>query len=394
MKDTKPEWQRNGQWHLDCSRRVQKALTRNAAPIHETYRPGDLVVYRRDEQVGGTKWSSAARVIGQESSESIWVIHNGLPVLCSAHALRPANEEEVLAHCLVNGIPVLPSEITEGKKTKRGYVDRREPDPEEARPKEPEEKRARSEKRAPKRKQEAPSSNIPAQDVPIPEDDESSSSSSPSSDEEEERPIDKTGDRSQGSVRDNDPEEGLMAVGQCSIADSEAAAQAALENGDFRIATCLNLLRSAPLKSPSNRSAAGGGEIHAFGAAHGTFSGLTGTTDRHICLVRCLNSFARERGATKGWCSFTVNYDVEAPPHRDNHNLTDSWNQVIALGPFEGGQIWLKDDHPKAGSPQLMLDGKNGKVLSCRNRFVIFDPKTEHATAPLRGAMDPSILCK
>ena len=142
--------------HLDCSRRVQKALTRNAAPVHEKYRPGDLVVYRRDEQIGGTKWSGAARVTGQESPESIWVIHIGLPVLCSVHALRPANKEEVL----VNGIPVLPSEIIEGRKTRRGYLDCREQDPEEEQPQEPEEKRARSEKRAPKRKQEAPRPNI------------------------------------------------------------------------------------------------------------------------------------------------------------------------------------------------------------------------------------------
>ena len=94
---------------LDTSRRIQKALTKNASPIKEQYRTGDYVVYRRDAQVGTT-----SRVIGQESAEAIWVVNGGVPVLCSIHSLRPASEEEVLSHCLLNGIPVLPESLTEG----------------------------------------------------------------------------------------------------------------------------------------------------------------------------------------------------------------------------------------------------------------------------------------
>ena len=56
---------------LDTSRRIQKALTKNASPIKEQYRTGDYVVYRRDAQAGGTKWSTISRVIGQESAEAI-----------------------------------------------------------------------------------------------------------------------------------------------------------------------------------------------------------------------------------------------------------------------------------------------------------------------------------
>ena len=55
--------------HLDCSRRVQKALLRNAQPIPRDYAVGDLVCFRRDNQIGGTKWSPACRVIGKESEK-------------------------------------------------------------------------------------------------------------------------------------------------------------------------------------------------------------------------------------------------------------------------------------------------------------------------------------
>ncbi|CAE7312962.1 unnamed protein product, partial [Symbiodinium necroappetens] len=79
---------------LDTSRRTQKALTKNAAPIKEQYKTGDYVVYRRDAQAGGTKWSTTSRVIGQETAEAIWVVSGGIPVLCSVHSMRPASEEE------------------------------------------------------------------------------------------------------------------------------------------------------------------------------------------------------------------------------------------------------------------------------------------------------------
>ena len=78
---------------LDTSRRIQKALTKNASPAKEQYCTGDYVVYRRDAQVGGTKWSTTSRVIGKESAEAIWVVNGGVPVLCSIHSLRPASEE-------------------------------------------------------------------------------------------------------------------------------------------------------------------------------------------------------------------------------------------------------------------------------------------------------------
>jgi len=52
--------------HLDTSWRIQRALLRNAAVQDKTFKVGDLVVYRRDNQVGGTIWSTASRIIGSD----------------------------------------------------------------------------------------------------------------------------------------------------------------------------------------------------------------------------------------------------------------------------------------------------------------------------------------
>ena len=55
--------------HLDCSRRVQRALTRNASVFDREFNIGDLVTFRRDNQRGGTSWSPTCRVIGHENQK-------------------------------------------------------------------------------------------------------------------------------------------------------------------------------------------------------------------------------------------------------------------------------------------------------------------------------------
>ena len=53
---------------LETSKRVAKALAKNAAPVLYDYQIGDLFVYRRDNVPGvsGTVWSTTSRVIGKE----------------------------------------------------------------------------------------------------------------------------------------------------------------------------------------------------------------------------------------------------------------------------------------------------------------------------------------
>ena len=43
--------------HLDTSKRVQRALLRNAKPLPYTYSIGDVVCFRRDK-TGKTEWST------------------------------------------------------------------------------------------------------------------------------------------------------------------------------------------------------------------------------------------------------------------------------------------------------------------------------------------------
>ena len=55
------------------------------------------MVYRQDTQMGGTMWSTASRAIGIDPHNGIWLLREGVPVLCSAGKLRSAKESESLA---------------------------------------------------------------------------------------------------------------------------------------------------------------------------------------------------------------------------------------------------------------------------------------------------------
>eukprot|EP00439_Symbiodinium_sp_Y106_P049993 s5218_g6.t1 len=101
--------------HLDTSKRVQRALLRNAKPLPYTYSIGDVVCFRRDK-TGKTEWSTASRVIGFEGThnESVWVLCQNVPVLVSAQNLRPAQDAEALAQAVLQGEPILPDGLTRG----------------------------------------------------------------------------------------------------------------------------------------------------------------------------------------------------------------------------------------------------------------------------------------
>ena len=97
--------------HLDCSRRVQRALTRNASVFDREFNIGDLVTFRRDNQRGGTSWSPTCRVIGHENQKNIWLLCGNVPVLVASHNIRNASPSEALAQSVLNGEPVIPYKI-------------------------------------------------------------------------------------------------------------------------------------------------------------------------------------------------------------------------------------------------------------------------------------------
>ena len=110
--------------HFDTSSRIARALTRNAAVQGNLeYHVGDVVVYRRDTQQGGTQWSTACRVIRTriDAHQGVWRLHEGVAILCTANQVRSANEAESLAYSLPHNISVLPEVIASGPQQQR-YV--------------------------------------------------------------------------------------------------------------------------------------------------------------------------------------------------------------------------------------------------------------------------------
>lgn len=151
--------------HLECSRRVQKALLRNAVPFDREFSAGDLVTFRRDNQKGGTSWSSVSRVIGHEGSKSIWLLCGNCPVLVSSHNVRVASPNEALAQAVLNGEPVVPFEVAR-EDGQRSFLDVRRPRGERER----ERKRQEEETENPN---EIPTTHAISSDLPpVPEDDE------------------------------------------------------------------------------------------------------------------------------------------------------------------------------------------------------------------------------
>ena len=147
---------------LHKSSRVARALTRNAAVQNKkSFVVGDLVVYRRDTQQGGTVWSTASRAIGVDPHNGIWLLHEGVPVLCAAGKLRSANESESLAYSILNNIPVFPEAVTLGQQKYIRMMD------EEASPKKGHKREAQAEDKTGKAARSSASASASASAVPM-----------------------------------------------------------------------------------------------------------------------------------------------------------------------------------------------------------------------------------
>ena len=113
--------------HLDCSRRVQRALTRNASAFDRQFNVGDLVTFRHDNQRGGTSWSPTSRVIGHENQKNIWLLCGNVPVLVASHNVRIATPSEALAQSVLNGEPVIPYTVINDS-GQQAFLDARQAD--------------------------------------------------------------------------------------------------------------------------------------------------------------------------------------------------------------------------------------------------------------------------
>ena len=97
--------------HLDCSRRVQRAMSKNVSGFHREHAIGDLVVFRKDNNRGGVQWSPTCRVIGWENQKNVWLLSGNVPVLVASNNIRPASASEALAVSVLRGEPLVPSRI-------------------------------------------------------------------------------------------------------------------------------------------------------------------------------------------------------------------------------------------------------------------------------------------
>ena len=111
--------------YLDCSKRVQRAMTKNASPFPRAFEVGDLVTFRRDNQRGGTRWSPTCRVVGHEGERNIWLLCGNVPALVASQHVQIATPNEALA--VLHGQPVIPAEVVSGNE-QQSFLDARAAD--------------------------------------------------------------------------------------------------------------------------------------------------------------------------------------------------------------------------------------------------------------------------
>ena len=89
---------------LDCGRRFQAAVLRNAAPTLGPFKTGDIIMYHRLQ--GATtkadEWRGPCVIIGFDQ-KAVWVQDSGVPVLTATTKLRSPTAAELYAYQLSNG---------------------------------------------------------------------------------------------------------------------------------------------------------------------------------------------------------------------------------------------------------------------------------------------------
>ena len=161
--------------------------------------------------------------------------------------------------------------------------------------------------------------------------------------------------------------------------------------------TCLRILNLLPSAGHStNRQpviSSKGGSCNVLGLfKHGAEVGITQLSLEIPETCRYLNGFATEHKAVGGWTSISVNHNVALQPHWDFGNLRGTLNNLIGLGDYSGGQLWVQlFDNEVDGEKHVewMLSDRNekmpGRVLSREHRCIHCEPERVHSTLPWSG---------
>ena len=166
---------------------------------------------------------------------------------------------------------------------------------------------------------------------------------------------------------------------------------------DYSFKTCLRILNLMPSSSHGTRrqavNSSQGGSCRVLGLyKHGAEVGITQLSLEVPETCRYLNLFAFEHQAVGGWTSISVNHNVTLQPHWDYGNLRGTLNNLIGLGDYSGGQLWVQlYDHEIDSQKHVewMISDRAekmpGRVLSCKHRCIHFEPERVRSTLPWSG---------
>ncbi|CAE7257437.1 unnamed protein product [Symbiodinium microadriaticum] len=177
------------------------------------------------------------------------------------------------------------------------------------------------------------------------------------------------------------------------LEDVDRVALDLLAKEDFSEQACLQILRGCFAKPTSNRRLAVLGQAglvnyHILGFfASQTGIGLTDGTKHFPAVCKYINVWLRQFFPQDSWCSIAVSFNLLTKVHADMSNDLAIPNKCIALGPHQGGRLWLEDPRGKVeyrdSGGQIHL----GRQVDIRMKPCTFQPRQLHGSIldPFQG---------
>ena len=181
--------------------------------------------------------------------------------------------------------------------------------------------------------------------------------------------------------------------------ECEQLAQKLHSKGSYQHDQCEQLLERVWSSTPGsshqrNMLGKGQGRYLVFGAySHGNLYGVTKRTEQFPAVVRYLLSYLQHwHGKPIVATSLVINLNCKVPIHRDVHNHGDYPNHLIALGNYQGGELWIEQSRNTQQEPSeeestcSQVIGTGERALGVRKdihgKVVSFPPKAWHVPLP------------
>ena len=157
-----------------------------------------------------------------------------------------------------------------------------------------------------------------------------------------------------------------------------------LQHKELDRSDILSLFDALP-KSPSPRQSDGRGQSFAAGSyVHGGVVGLHATTKDYAGAVELICRFLQRHLSGVPFTSFIFLDQCQSSLHIDANNEPDSWNLIVPLTDFEGGQVWFQSSDGHIACPEDA--NLKGELLSFQEgpRW-LSATKAKHCTLPWVG---------